>query len=152
MKAQEESNNIQERKVNLNNEGKIIIMKENIRNKEYRFRANKEESNLIEERFKATEFQDISKYLRHMATVGGVLLEVDNKMIKDIRNAVQTASNNINQIARRMNVTGRIYMDDVEQLKAESSAMREELQKITQMLEMYADIEKSSRNYYWLEN
>lgn len=36
-------------------------MKDNIRNKEYRFRANKEESDMIEERFKTTEFQDISK-------------------------------------------------------------------------------------------
>lgn len=83
-----------------------------------------------------------------MAIVGGVLLKVDNKMMRDIRNAVQTASNNINQIARQMNVTGRIYMDDVEQLRAESSAMRQELQKITEMLDVYADIEKSSRNYY----
>ena len=106
---------------------------------------------MIEERFKATEFQDISKYLRHMATVGGVLLKIDNKMIKDIRNAVQTASNNINQIARRMNVTSRIYMDDVEQLNAESSAMRQELQKITQMLDAFSECEKYSRNYYYLE-
>lgn len=83
-----------------------------------------------------------------MAIVGSVLLKVDNKMIRDIRNAVQTASNNINQIARQMNVTGRIYMDDVEQLRVESSAMRQELQKITEMLDVYADIEKSSRNYY----
>lgn len=127
-------------------------MKDNIRNKEYRFRANKEESDMIEERFKTTEFQDISKQLRHMAIVGSVLLKVDNKMIRDIRNAVQTASNNINQIARQMNVTGRIYMDDVEQLRVESSAMRQELQKITEMLDVYADIEKSSRNYYQLEN
>ena len=128
-----------------------MTMKENIRNKEYRFRANKEESDMIEERFKATEFQDISKYLRHMATVGGVFLELDNNIIKDVRNAVQTASNNINQIARRMNVTGRIYMDDVEQLKAESSAMHEELQKITEMLEVYVDIVKSCRGYNWIE-
>ena len=34
----------------------------------------------------------------------------------------------------------------------EESDMRQELQKITEMLEVYADIEKSSRNYYWLEN
>ena len=128
-----------------------LHMKDNIRNKEYRFRANKEESNLIEERFKATEFQDISKYLRHMATVGGVLLEVDNKMIKDIRNAVQTASNNINQIARRMNVTGRIYENDIEQLKSDTSVMRQELQKITQMLNAFSECEKYSRNYYCLE-
>lgn len=31
-------------------------MKENIRNREYRFRANKDESELIEERYKTTEF------------------------------------------------------------------------------------------------
>ena len=128
-----------------------LHMKDNIRNKEYRFRANNEESNLIEERFKATEFQDISKYLRHMATVGGVLLEVDNKMIKDIRNAVQAASNNINRIARRINITGKIYENDIEQLKSDTSVMRQELQMITEMLEVYADIEKSSRKYYWLE-
>lgn len=121
-------------------------MKDNIRNREYRFRANKEESELIEERFKATEFQDISKYLRHMATVGGVLLEVDHKLMKDVRNSVQTASNNINQIARRLNVTGRAYGDDVEQLKADSAAMREELQKITRMLEAFSECEEHSRN------
>ena len=83
-----------------------------------------------------------------MATVGGVLLEVDNKMIKDIRNAVQTASNNINQIARRINVTGRIYENDIEQLKSDTSVMRQELQKITQMLDAFSECEKYSRNYY----
>ncbi len=126
-------------------------MKDNIRNKEYRFRANKEESNLIEERFKATEFQDISKYLRHMATAGGVFLELDNELIKDVRNAVQMASNNINQIARRMNITGRIYENDIEQLKSDTSVMRQELQKITQMLDAFSECEKYSRNYYCLE-
>jgi len=126
-------------------------MKDNVRNREYRFRANKEESDLIEERFKATEFQDISKYLRHMTTVGGLMLEVDHKLMKEVRNSVQTASNNINQIARRLNATGRIYENDVEQLKADSAAMREELQKITRMLDAFSECEKHSRNYYWLE-
>lgn len=126
-------------------------MKDNVRNREYRFRANKEESDLIEERFKATEFQDISKYLRHMATVGGVLLEVDHKLMKEVRNSVQTASNNINQIARRMNVSGRLYETDIEQLKADSAAMREELQKITRMLDAFSECEEHSRNYCWCE-
>lgn len=123
-------------------------MKDNIRDREYRFRANKEESVLIEERFKATEFQDISKYLRHMASVGGVLINVDSTLINEMKRAVLTSSNNINMIARQLNATGRIDEVDVEQLKADSASMRDELQKITHMLEAFSECEKHSRDYY----
>jgi len=125
-------------------------MKDNIRDREYRFRANKEESELIEERFKATEFQDISKYLKHMASVGGVLINVDSTLINEMKRAVLTSSNNINMIARQLNATGRIDEVDVEQLKADSASMRDELQKITHMLEAFSECEEYSRNYSWL--
>ena len=128
---------------------KDLQMKDNIRDREYRFRANKQELELIEERFKATEFRDISKYLRHMATVGGVLINVDSTLINEMKRAVLMSSNNINMIARQLNATGKIDEVDVEQLKADSAYMRDELQKITCILEAFSECEKHSRNYYW---
>lgn len=128
---------------------KDLQMKDNIRDREYRFRANKQELELIEERFKATEFRDISKYLRHMATVGGVLINVDSTLINEMKRAVLMSSNNINMIARQLNATGKIDEVDVEQLKADSAYMRDELQKITCILEAFSECEKHSRKYYW---
>ncbi len=86
-----------------------------------------------------------------MATVGGVLINVESTFLNDLKRAVITGSNNINMMARQLSATGKIEEADVEQLKADSAAMREELQKIIQMLNAFSECEEHSRNFYFCE-
>lgn len=86
-----------------------------------------------------------------MATVGGVLINIEGSFLNNLKRAVITGSNNINMIARQLSATGKIDEDDVEQLKANSAAMRGELQKITRMLDAFSDCEEHSRNFYFCE-
>lgn len=54
-------------------------------------------------------------------------------------------------IARQLSATGKIDEADAEQLKADSAAMREKLQKITRMLNAFLECEEHSRNFYFCE-
>lgn len=80
-----------------------------------------------------------------------MLINVDSTLINDLKRAVITGSNNINMIARQLSATGKIDEADAEQLKADSAAIREELQKIARMLDAFSDCEEHSRNFYFCE-
>jgi hypothetical protein len=65
----------------------------------------------------------LSAFCRKM-TMDGMIINVDYSQLKDILTHVGRASSNINQIAKRVNTTSRVYADDIEQLKAEQEIIK----------------------------
>ena len=55
-------------------------------------------------------------YLRKMA-VDGYVVRVDMTDVKELAALLRTCSNNLNQIARRVNSTGNLYEEDIADLK-----------------------------------
>lgn len=79
-------------------------------------RVTAEERALIEEKMKQIPTINLSAYARKML-IDGYIIILDLQEIKGHTAQLQKIGVNINQIAKRINETGRIYSDDMDELK-----------------------------------
>ena len=86
------------------------------RNVQIKFRVTEEERVLIEEKMKQIPTQNMAAYLRKMA-IDGYIIQVDHTDIKAMTAEIQKIGVNVNQIARRVNATGSVYEQDIEEIK-----------------------------------
>jgi len=75
-------------------------------------RLTDQERARILERMKQAGFTQIAVYARKMA-LDGYILVLDLPELKELISLCRYSSNNINQIARRLNEIGRIYEVDI---------------------------------------
>ena len=87
------------------------------RNIQIKFRVTEEERKLIEQRMALLGTKNMEAYLRKMA-IDGYIIQVDYTQQRKLAAAVNRVAANINQICRRINSTGRMYAEDVEELRA----------------------------------
>ena len=59
---------------------------------------------------------------------------IDMDVFRRIQTLIGKNSSNLNQIAKRLNITGIIYREDIEDLKKENDDISRELIKIQNML------------------
>ena len=86
------------------------------RNVQIKFRVTEEERTLIEEKMKQIPTRNMAAYLRKMA-IDGYIIQVDHTDIKAMTSEIQKIGVNVNQIARRVNATGSVYEQDIEEIK-----------------------------------
>ena len=79
------------------------------------FWVTEQERDLIEQRMKQIGTTNMSAYLRKIA-IDGYVLKLDLPELKEMISMLRRSSNNLNQIAKRVNETGRIYDTDIEYL------------------------------------
>lgn len=87
-------------------------MAKRIRNKQINFRVSDDELSLIESKMRQLGTKNREAYLRKMA-IDGYVVKLDVPELKEIVSLMRRMSNNVNQIARRANETGRVYEVDV---------------------------------------
>ncbi len=80
------------------------------------FWVTEQERDLIEQRMAQIGTVNMSAYLRKIA-IDGYVLKLDLPELKEMISLLRRSSNNLNQIARRVNETGRIYDADMECLR-----------------------------------
>mgnify|MGYP006387464209 FL=1 len=83
-----------------------------VRKVQLNFRVTEREKQLIEERMQEIGTTNREAYLRKIA-IDGMLVKLEVPELKEIVSLMRRTSNNINQIARRLNETGRIYEVDI---------------------------------------
>ena len=81
-----------------------------------KFRVTEEERALIEQKMKLVPTRNMEAYLRKMA-IDGYIIQIDHADIKAMTAEIQKIGDNINQIARRVNATGSVYQEDIEEIK-----------------------------------
>ena len=81
-----------------------------------KFRVTEEERALIEQKMKLVPTRNMESYLRKMA-IDGYIIQIDHSDIKAMTAEIQKIGVNINQIARRVNATGNVYKEDIEEIK-----------------------------------
>ena len=86
------------------------------RNVQIIVRVTEDERALIEEKMKQIPTINLSTYSRKMLIDGYIIL-LEMSEIKAHTAQLQKIGVNINQIAKRINETGRIYTDDMDELK-----------------------------------
>lgn len=78
-----------------------------------RFRVTAEERGMIEEKMAQLGTENMAAYLRKMA-IDGYIVKLDLPELKELVSLLRRSGNNLNQIAKRVNETSRIYAEDIE--------------------------------------
>ena len=79
------------------------------------FRVSPEEESLIEIKMQQAGIKSMSAYLRKMA-LDGYVIKLDLPELREMISLLRRTSNNMNQIARRVNSTSRVYAEDMEDM------------------------------------
>jgi len=80
------------------------------------FRATDQEYELVRKRMAQAGMKNMRAYLLKMA-IEGRIIHVELDSVQEMIRLLSNATNNINQIARRVNETGSVYAADIEDLR-----------------------------------
>lgn len=86
------------------------------------FRVSPEELALIEQKMVQLGTKNRESYLRKMA-LDGYVVRLELPELKELVSLMRYSSNNLNQLARRVNETGRIYDADLEDISRRQEAL-----------------------------
>ena len=103
------------------------------------FRVTEEERDMIRRRQEQTGIINQRAYLLKMA-IDGRIIRVELESVKEMNRLLSNATNNINQISKRANETGNIYVADLDEIQARQDEImvqqKEILRKINKMLDI----------------
>lgn len=99
------------------------------RDKWLKIRISEQEKEVIDTKFRNSGMKNVSDFIRTMIFVG-VIVKFSDDDRKQLLRDFSAMSNNINQIARRANSTGKVYPEDIAQIK-------EGQQKLWQLLNCF---------------
>lgn len=97
-----------------------------------KFRVNDEELAVIMRKVKLAKCRSTSDFLRQNALSGRIIM-IDTSALKETKKLVSSISQNINQIALRINYQSTIYKDDIDEMQ----------NKIEQIIYSISEIEKA---------
>ena len=86
------------------------------RNIVIRFRVTPEEREMIESKMAQFGTSNMAAYLRKIS-IDGYVVMLDLPELREMVSLLRRSSNNLNQIAKRVNETSRIYDADIDCLK-----------------------------------
>ena len=86
------------------------------RNIVIRFRVTPEEREMIESKMAQFGTTNMAAYLRKIS-IDGYVVRLDLPELREMVSLLRRSSNNLNQIAKRVNETSRIYEADIDCLK-----------------------------------
>jgi len=99
------------------------------KNLEIHFRVSEAEYEMIKKKMELTKIQNLSAYLIKMAIDGNVFnLEIPE--MKELLTMLGRYSNNLNQIAKRLNESKSIYAEDIKDMQEKQN----EIYKMTKVL------------------
>ena len=100
----------------------------------YSFKANPEEAAIIQNKMKAAGMTNASKHIRGMV-LNGYLLKLDLPELHTAVRLMGSMSNNINQIARRVNEGGSMYETEIDSIVAGQKELQDTLNRILTSLD-----------------
>ena len=102
------------------------FMRRNIR---ISVRLTEEEHRLLKEKMARIGVTNQEAFLRKMA-LDGLVIKLDLPELKQMISLLRYTSNNINQIAKRLNANGRIYEDDVREIRSQQQKLWDGINEI----------------------
>ena len=104
-------------------------MANRIRNERLEIKLTEEEKALFEEKRKLAKCRNMSHFIRK-CVLEKEIYQVDLKPFRDLQGLLSNATNNINQIAKRVNSAGVIYKEDISDIKKEIEHFSKDLWQI----------------------
>lgn len=90
--------------------------RKNTHNRYMQIHLTQEEYEAIERKFRNSGLKSRSEFIRAMIFEGHIV-QFSESELKEIHRLMTTIANNVNQIAVRVNSTGKIYDEDIAEIK-----------------------------------
>ena len=97
------------------------------------FYVTPEERDQIEAKMAQLGTNNMSAYLRKIA-IDGYVVQLDLPELREMVSLLRRSSNNLNQLARRANETGRIYPEDLADIRQNQAQLWESAKEILRVL------------------
>ena len=99
-------------------------------------KISKADHDIIKSKMVSAGITNESAYLRKMA-IDGVIIKLNLSEITDLNSLLRRYGNNVNQIAKRVNSTGSIYENEIQEIKDQQneiiSVLRDILKKMIKL-------------------
>ncbi|NLD18465.1 MAG: MobC family plasmid mobilization relaxosome protein [Tissierellia bacterium] len=108
-------------------------MANRVRTERLEIKLTKEEKELFQAKMRQAKCKSMNHFLRK-CVLEKEIYTVDLKPFNELQGLLANATNNINQIAKRVNSTGIIYKDDINDMSEEIEQFSKELWQIHTLL------------------
>ncbi len=108
-------------------------MSNRFRNERIEIKLTKEEKEVFEKKMRLANCKTMSHFLRKCVLEKEIYV-VDLEPFRNLQWLLSNVTNNINQIAKRINSTGVIYKEDINDMKKEIEHFSKELWQIHSLL------------------
>ncbi len=105
------------------------------RNVQIIFWVTEAERDMIEQKMAQVGTENLSAYLRKIA-IDGYIVKLDLPELREMISLLRRSSNNLNQIAKRLNETGRFYAADLEDMLRRQEQLWQTANRILSRLAM----------------
>jgi len=103
------------------------------------FRVSEQEREMIRRRQAQTNIRSLRAYLLKQA-VDGRVINLELNSVNECARLLRNVSSNVNQIAKRVNETGNVYVDDLKDIKVRLDEVWQQqdliIKKIAKLLEV----------------
>lgn len=103
------------------------------RNERIEVKLTKEEKELFKKKLELSKSKTMSHFIRKSVLEVPIFV-IDMNVFRRLQTVIGKNSNNLNQIAKRVNTTGVIYREDIKDLKKENDDISREIIKIQNIL------------------
>jgi hypothetical protein len=93
------------------------------------FRVNEDEKYFIEKKMEMAGWSNFRSFVLN-SLVRGEIVKLDLTEIREMNTLLRNISNNINQIAARVNSTNRVYEADISEIQSRQTELWEQQNKI----------------------
>ena len=108
-------------------------MTNRFRNERLEIKLTTEEKELFKKKHEMSKSKSMGHFIRKSVLEAPIFV-IDMNIFRKLQTLIGKNSNNINQIAKRVNSTGIIYREDIEDLKKENDDISREIIKIQNIL------------------
>jgi len=103
------------------------------RNVQLKICLNEDEKEIFKKKMKLAKCKTMSHFLRK-CVLEKEIYQVDLQPFADLQGLLYNATNNLNQIAKRVNSTGVIYSNDIKDIKKQVDYLSKEIWQIHSLL------------------
>ena len=111
----------------------VIIVTHRTRNVQLKINLTEEEKALFQKKMKMANCKTMNHFLRRVVSESDIYV-VDLQPFREIQGLLSRYANSVNQIAKRVNTTGVIYSDDINDIKKQIDHLSKELWTIHSLL------------------
>lgn len=101
---------------------------------QHNFKTTESEARIIRKKMEALGITNESAYMRALA-LNGYILKLDLPQIREMIRLLSNMTNNLNQIARRLNAQGQMYDTEMEEMLQKQDELWQMMRKLLSILE-----------------